>query len=219
MAVSGSRRMEASNTSVMLKPFLEGMKDAGASVDLYYLQGLDIKPCIGDFQCWREKPGECVQSDDMDLLYPRLRKADILVIATPVYVPLPGQMQNFLNRLCPLLRPDIVIREGRTRVGFHKDVAIRKIVLVSTSGWWELDNFGTVVRIVKEFCEDASVEFAGAILRPHFPLMREKGEKAREILEASRLAGRQLVREGSISPGVLQVVSQPLMSQEDWMAR
>jgi len=57
---------------------------------------------------------------------------------------------------------------------------------------------------------------AGAILRPHFPPMREKGEKAREILEASRLAGCQLVREGSISPGVLQVVSQPLMSQEDW---
>jgi len=218
LAVSGSRRMEKSNTTVILRPFLEGMKEAGASVDLHYLQGMNVKPCIGDFHCWREKLGECVQSDDMNILYPRLRKADILVLATPVYIPLPGQMQNFLNRLCPLLEPSRVIREGRTRVGFHKDVAIRKIALIATSGWWELDNFGTVIRIAKEFAEDASVEFAGAILRPHFPWMKENEGKAREILEASRTAGYQLVKGGTIPPEVLQIISQPLISQEDWMA-
>lgn len=218
LAVSGSRRMEKSNTTVILNPFLEGMKEAGASVDLYYLQNLDIKPCMGDFHCWREKPGECIQSDDMDMLYPKLRRADILVLATPVYVPLPGQMQNFLNRLLPLLKPDLVVREGRTRARFHDEVAIGKIALVSTSGWWEIDNFATVVRIAKEFSEDAGVEFAGAILRPHFSVMDENGVKRREVLEASRTAGRQLVRNGRMSDDVLQTVCQPLVSRNDWMA-
>lgn len=218
LVVSGSRRMEKSDTTVILRPFLEGMREAGASVDLYYLQKLDIKPCMGDLHCWHEKPGECIQSDDMDMLYPKLRKADILVLATPVYIPIPGEMQNFLNRLCSLLKPDRVIREGRTRARFHRDVAIRKIVLVSTCGWWELDNFGTVVHIAKEFSEVASVEFAGAILRPHFYSMKENEEKAREILEASRMAGYQLVNDDRIPAEVLQTVSQPLISQEDWMA-
>jgi multimeric flavodoxin WrbA len=218
LAVSGSRRMEKSNTTAILNPFLEGMRESGASVDLQYLQNLNIKPCMGDFHCWREKPGECIQSDDMDMLYPKLRRADILVIATPVYVPLPSQMQNFLNRLVPLLKPDLVVREGRTRARFHEDVAIGQIVLVSTSGWWELGNFGTVVRIAKEFSEDAGVEFAGAVLRPHFSLMKENGEKRREVLGASRKAGRQLVGNGSMSDDTLQKVSQPLISQTDWMA-
>ncbi len=127
--------MEKSNTTVILNPFLEGMREADALVGLFYLERLEIKPCMGDFHCWREKPGQCVQSDDMDTLYPKLREADILIFATPVYVPLPGQMQDFMNRLCPLLEPIVAIPEGRTRVRFHDNVAIRKIVLVSTCGW------------------------------------------------------------------------------------
>ncbi len=45
---SGSRRMRESNTTVLLNPFLEGMREAGASVDLHYLEGMDITACLGD---------------------------------------------------------------------------------------------------------------------------------------------------------------------------
>jgi multimeric flavodoxin WrbA len=217
LAVSGSRRKEESNTTVILSPFLEGMRDAGASVDLFYVENMDIKPCLGDFHCWREENAGCIQSDDMDILYNKLRRTEILVLATPVYIPLPGKMQDFMNRLCCLLNPDLVVREGRTRATFKSDVAIGKIVLVSTCGWWEMGNFGTVVRIVRELCEDASVEFAGAVLRPHFSSMRRNEEKAREVLEASRKAGYQLVGEGRMSDDVLESVGQPLISHEDWL--
>ncbi len=217
LAVSGSRRMEKSDTTVILDPFLEGMQQAGAVVELFYLERLNIKPCMGDFHCWRVKLGECVQSDDMDMLYPKLRRAQILVLATPVYIPLPGQMQNFVNRFCPLLNPILTIRDGRTRAMFHGDVGIRKIVLVSTCGWWELDNFGTVLRISKEIAEDAGVEFAGALLRPHFSLMRKDEDAARKILQASRKAGYQLVKDGRMSAEVLEEVSRPLISHDDWI--
>lgn len=217
LAVSGSRRKEESDTTAILSHFLEGMRDAGASVDLFYVENMDIKPCLGDFHCWREENAGCIQSDDMDILYPKLRRAEILVLATPVYIPLPGKMQDFMNRLCCLLNPDLVVREGRTRARFQNDVEIGKIVLVSTCGWWELGNFGTVVRIVTEFCEDASVEFAGAVLRPHFSSMKRNEEKATEVLEASRKAGYQLVKDGGISSDVLEAISQPLISHEDWL--
>jgi multimeric flavodoxin WrbA len=39
----------------------------------------------------------------MQSLYPKLREADILMLATPVYVPFPREMQNLVNRLVPLL--------------------------------------------------------------------------------------------------------------------
>ena len=59
-------------------------------------------------------------------------------------------MQNFINRLTPLVNPNIEYREGRTRAQFREDVQIKEIVLVASGGWWEAENFDTVVRIVKE---------------------------------------------------------------------
>ena len=120
------------------------MTDAGADHELFYASRLDVEPCTGEFHCWYEKPGECYIKDDMELLYPELREAEILVLATPVYIPLPGEMQNVINRLCPLIEPALETREGRTRARFHKDVKINKIALVSTSGWWEMGNFDIV---------------------------------------------------------------------------
>ncbi len=208
--------MERGNTAHVLKPFLEGMAEAGASVELFYAKRLNVKPCLGEFHCWNEEPGVCVQKDSMEMLYPKLRSADILVLATPVYIPLPGEMQNLVNRLCPLLEPILVWRDGRTRAKFFDDVKIRKIVLVSTSGWWEMGNFGTVLRIAQEIAEDASVEFAGAILRPHAHLMAEDTAKAKRVREALKKAGYQLAEKGRISTELLDVISQPLVSEEDY---
>jgi len=222
VAINGSPRLEKGNTHVVLTPFLQGMTDAGAGVELFYASRLDVEPCTGEFHCWYEKPGECYIKDDMELLYPELREAEILVLATPVYIPLPGEMQNVINRLCPLIDPTLETREGRTRARFHKDVKIKKIVLVSTSGWWEMGNFDTVVRIVQELAEDARVAFAGAVLRPHAYLMKEDGELTQDgkaVQEAARKAGNELVEEGSMKQETLEQVSRPLISQEEFRLR
>ncbi|MEM3459499.1 MAG: flavodoxin family protein [Candidatus Bathyarchaeia archaeon] len=219
VAINGSVRMEKSDTTMLMEPFLEGMREAGASVEVFYVKRLNIMPCIGDFHCWNIKPGECIISDDMQMLYPKLRSADILVLATPVYIPLPGEMQNFLNRLCPLLEPILEWREGRTRARFHENVRIRKIVLVSASGWWELGNFGTVLRIAEELAKDASTEFTGAILRPHASLMEENKEKAKIIVDALKQAGFQLIKDGKMTDDILETISQPLISEEELRRR
>jgi hypothetical protein len=125
-------------------------------------------------------------------------------------------MQNLINRLCPLIEPILVWRDGRTRAKFHDDINIRKIVLVSTCGWWEMGNFGTVLRIAEEIAKDASVEFAGAILRPHVYFMVENKEKAKKVLEALTKAGHELVKKGRMSKSLLEVISQPLISEEEY---
>ena len=219
VAVNGSPSAEKGNTATLLDAFLGGVKEAGATVELFYTKRLAIKPCGGDLSCWYKAPGECVIQDDMQTLYSRLREADILILATPVYIPLPGKFQIFLNRLCPLLAPELVTVDGRTRGVFHEDVKINKVVLVSTGGWWELGNFDTVVRIAEELARDASVEFAGAILRPHASLMQHVPVKKKEILHAAKTAGMQLIKDGAFSSNLLQTISQPLIAQEDLRKR
>jgi hypothetical protein len=78
-----------------------------------------------------------------------------------------------VNRLVALVEPLLETREGRTRARFLPDVHIQRFVLVSTGGWWKMGNFGTVVRIGEELAEDNSVEYPGAVLRPHAFLMRK----------------------------------------------
>ena len=222
LAINGSPRMEKGNTHLVLGPFLQGMTEAGADVELVYASRLDVEPCTGEFHCWYEKPGECYIQDDMQDLYPQLRAAETLVLATPVYIPLPGEMQNLINRLIPLIEPLLEIREGRTRARFHKNVEMNKIVLVSTSGWWEMGNFDTVVRIAEEIAEDCSVEFAGAVLRPHAFLMEEGGElteEGEEVQAAARKAGYELATQGRMKPRTLEDVGRPLVSQEDLRQR
>jgi multimeric flavodoxin WrbA len=223
IAINGSPRMEKGNTALILTPFIYGMMDAGADVNLLYARRCKIKPCTcGEMYCWYQKAGECCIKDDMQLLYPQLREADILILATPVYIPLPGEMQNFINRLCPLIVPILENCEERTRARFHKQVKIRKILLVSTGEWWEKANFEIVVHITKELAKNASVEFAGAVLRPHASLMKEKGKLTKDgeaILNTVKKAGFELIKEGIMNKETLDTISRPLISEEELRRR
>ncbi len=219
IAINGSPQMEKGNTAMVLTPFIQGMMAAGADVELFYASRLQVKPCAcGEMYCWYRRPGECCIKDDMQLLYPKLKAADILILATPVYIPLPGDMQDIINRLCPLFKPLLETRQGRTRGRFHEEVRIQKIVLISTGGWWEIDNFGTVLRIAEELAEDASVDFAGAVLRPHAFLMKNEGqltEEGESILNALKKAGSDLIEKGAMSKESLEAIRRPLIPEEE----
>ena len=223
ISINGSPQMEKGYTAMILTPFVQGMIEAGSEVELFYARRLKIKPCTcGEMYCWYKKAGECCIKDDMQLLYPQLREADILVLATPVYIPLPGEMQNFINRLCPLINPILENREGRTRARFHKQIKIQKIVLLSTGGWWEKANFEAVVHITEELAKNASVEFAGAVLRPHAFLMKDKGKLTKDgeaVLSKVKRAGYELIKEGEINKETLEAISRPLVSEEELRRR
>jgi multimeric flavodoxin WrbA len=220
VAVNGSPRLENGMTGKVLAAFIRGVESHDAEVDLVYPSQLKIKPCAcGHLYCWKRSPGECVYQDSMQSIYPMLKQADFLVLATPVYIPIPGEMQNFINRLTPLLDPRIRLEEGRTRIQFREDVRIKNISLVVTGGWWEVENADTVVRIVEEMAAHASVTFGGAVVRPHAYYLWHKGEETpegRQILENVELAGRELILSDRISKETLEVISRPLITKEEF---
>jgi putative NADPH-quinone reductase len=219
LVINGSARKEKGYTAMILKPFMNGMEQAGAQVNLLYAKQLDVNPCIGDFSCWYKNPGKCHINDIMQSVYPKLKEADVLVLGIPVYFPLPGAMQNFLNRLMPLANPILKYRNGHTQIRFHDDVKIKKIILVSVCGWWEKGNFDTVTRITEEICQKVSVDFSGSVLRPHADLLSEEKDKAKEIFEALRKVGFSLIRDGFLSESLLEIVAQPLISEKELRQR
>jgi multimeric flavodoxin WrbA len=218
VAINGSPSKARGSTAMLLAPLLQGMEASGYEVDLFYAKDLNVRSCSCDsMYCWYKEPGKCCITDAMDSLYPRLWEAETWILATPVYVPLPGEMQSLINRLCPLMEPLLEFRDGRTRARARKDVKLRKILLVATGAWYETGNFDTVVRIASELAADASVEFAGAVIRPHAGLMQGQGgltEAGKAVLQASRKAGEELAQLGAIRPETLAAISQPLISEE-----
>jgi len=215
--INGSPRMSKGYTSQILEPLMEGMRNAKAEVTLLYSSKLKIKPCTGEFHCWFKNPGECILKDDMQSVYKLLIDSDILILATPVYIPLPGNMQKLINRLLPLMEPILESKNGRTRARFHDNIKIKKIMLVATSGWWELGNFNTVMHIVEEIAANFNVEFGDSVLRPHSTAMNSKPDDKKLIIETLVEAGYQLIKEGKISPDKLQLISKPLMKFEDYL--
>ncbi len=212
VVLNGSPSKLNRNTGKVLIPFMEGLKKGGANITLFNSCELDIKPCnCGRMTCWGKTPGQCIHHDDMDEILQAIKQAEILIFATPVYIPLPGAFQEVLNRLCPLLDPILTFREGRTRAKLRDDVKVKKYVLVGVSGWWELENLDTVVRIVKELAEDSNVDFGGAILRPHAHALAITGS---DVLDDIQQAGFDLITKGFMDAEMLKRISRPLIDRK-----
>ena len=210
LALNGSPHMDDGNTALILNPFLEGMKEAGANIELFYTRKLKIGPCNGDLSCWFENPGKCGQDDDMQMLLPKFKAADVIVWASPVYYAgITGPLKNLMDRQLPL----------------HTDGELgskrQKIILVSTCSAWELSMFDPLLAQMKALYvrPDASSDFTGSLLRPMAEGMKEMikaGERGLVdgIFQSAKEAGRQLVKEGRISEEIQKEVSKDLMTRD-----
>ena len=210
LAINGSPHMVEGNTAMILNPFLEGMKEAGADVDVFYTRKLKIGPCNGDMSCWFVNPGTCGQKDDMQMLLPKFKEADVIVWASPVYYSgVTGPLKNLMDRQLPLHI------EGE--LGSKK----QKIVLVSTCGAWELSMFDPLLQQMKALYSrpEGSSDFAGALLRPMAEGMKEMikaGETGlvEGVFRAAKEAGLQLAKEGKITEETQKEVSRELMPKD-----
>ncbi|MGE5294063.1 MAG: flavodoxin family protein [Solirubrobacterales bacterium] len=218
VVINGSPHGGKGNTSLILGPFLEGMKAAGAEVKVFETKGMNVKPCLGEYSCWFRTPGQCIQDDDMQTLLPELVTCNVLVLATPLYVDgMTGSLKTVVDRMIPSGEPQIVSREDHCRHPGRGSVKDRKMALVSNCGFWELDNFDALVAHIKAIAKNLDATFAGALLRPHgpaFKAMLDQHAPVTDVLDAARDAGRQLVETGSIAAGTLNAVSRPLLPRE-----
>ena len=99
-----------SNSELLAKECAKGAEEAGNRVELLSLKGKKIHYCIGCLACL--KTGKCVQKDDAPEIMEKLRQADVLVFATPIYYyEMSGQMKTLLDRMNPLYSSDYAFRE------------------------------------------------------------------------------------------------------------
>jgi len=91
---------KSGNSDILADHILAGAKEAGASVEKVRLQGLTIRPCTACEACQKQLETPCVQDDDMAGLLEKTRRADGIVVASPIYFfSVNAQMKAYLDRL------------------------------------------------------------------------------------------------------------------------
>jgi len=100
LGLVGSPR-KGGNTDLLVSKILEGARASNHSTEKMYLYTLDIAPCIDCRNCQKGK-FQCALTDDMQLLYPKLESADMIVFGTPLYwYGASGKMKLMIDRLRP----------------------------------------------------------------------------------------------------------------------
>jgi multimeric flavodoxin WrbA len=193
------------NIARLLDPYLEGMTEAGASVELYYAHDLTIFPCCGNLNCTISTPGNCMAYDDMRWLRPKIGHADVLVLASPLYFNgmtgpegMTASMKSLQDMLVPEMEPSMDRPYEHAVHTTREAVSLRKVVFVSGCGFWEVDGLNPVLTHIKAFCMNSYPAFEGNIPEPRGAILRGalKGDASgSEVIQIAREAGRMLVLE------------------------
>lgn len=104
LIISTSPRKEG-NSQALADAFMKGAKEANNQVEKVELYAKNINFCLGCLAC--QKSGQCVIKDDANAIVEKMRAADVLVFATPIYYyAMSGQMKTMLDRSNPLYDTD-----------------------------------------------------------------------------------------------------------------
>jgi multimeric flavodoxin WrbA len=82
LGIYGSPRKDG-NSDRLLDEALKGAQAAGAEVSSIYCRELKMSGCLECGGC--DKTGKCVIDDDMQLVYPKLLEADVIILASPMF--------------------------------------------------------------------------------------------------------------------------------------
>ena len=99
-----------SNSEALAKAFADGALSAGNEVETVSLTGKDIAFCKGCLAC--QNLGHCIIRDDALEITEKMKNAEVIVFATPIYYyEMSGQMKTLLDRLNPLYAADYRFRK------------------------------------------------------------------------------------------------------------
>ncbi len=82
--ILNSAARKKGNTADLIHSFTEGAKENGNEIREIYLADKNIHTCLGCTACTKNG-GNCVQKDDMSLVYDGMEWADVIVFASPIY--------------------------------------------------------------------------------------------------------------------------------------
>ena len=173
--VSSSPRKNG-NSEILAFEAAKGVKDAGNEVEILLLRDKMINFCRGCLAC--QKLLKCVIKDDMAEMIEKVKTADAVIFATPIYYyEMSGQLKTFLDRCNPI---------------YPQEYAFRDVYLLSSSAEEGHEPAGRAVSGLKGWIECfEKAKFAGSFNAGGVTAPNDVLKKA-EMLKAAYDMGRNI---------------------------
>ena len=120
LGISGSRVKDGNTIALLDESLKYAREQHGVEAESISLAGMNIAACNHCNWCIRNQTEEryCTQDDDMSTVYPRLLKADGIILATPAHFGrLSGIMADFIDRTRAFVHANIYKLPLRNKIG------------------------------------------------------------------------------------------------------
>lgn len=139
------------NTAQLIESFVKGAEAAGHRAETVSLVKNEVKGCLGCNACRYGKP--CIQKDAFNGLIPKIKAADCIVFASPLYFwTFPSRLKAFIERFYCIAQEDAAPPLGR-----YEKYPVRDCALLMTAA----DNFFWTFEQAVSYYNFALVNYIG----------------------------------------------------------
>ncbi|MEN6342937.1 MAG: flavodoxin family protein [Methanospirillum sp.] len=163
LVLQGSPRPDGS-CAVLAGWAAEAAASVGRPVEVVFVHDLEIRPCIGCYQCYNT--GDCTFDDDMTPLAFAIRAASLLVVCSPVYTnTVPAGLKAAIDRAQAIHAGD--------ELRVYSPAARQTGVLLATAGRKGPENFDCVRSVVRAFMANLGIRSGGEVLVDDLDALRD----------------------------------------------
>ena len=139
------------NTAQLVGSFVRGAEDAGHQIEVVSLLKHEVKGCLGCNACRYGKP--CIQKDSFNDLVPKIKEADLLVFASPLYFwTVSSRIKAFIERFYCIAEKD-----PNPPLGRYERYPVKDCALLMTAA----DNFFWTFEQAVSYYQFALVNYIG----------------------------------------------------------
>jgi multimeric flavodoxin WrbA len=185
LGILGSPRPR-SHTGVLLERVLAGAAAAGAETEMIELRRLKYSSCRHCGGC--DTTGQCVVQDDMQTVYPKLRAAHHVVLASPIqFSGVSGEMKAMIDRAQCCWVATYRLKQPVADVAGE-----RRGVFVASCGGKDTRVFDWATHTVKAFLNSTGFTYWGELFEANTDGAPPVGERTERLAEAEELGRRML---------------------------
>ena len=225
VAINGSHSGKRGYTHFLIEKLFNGAKEEGADCVEIALAELKINICKGCGVCNTEKHLlKCIyeEKDDVAMIFDKMREADIIIYATPIYVfNMSGLMKVFFDRMNSTGNSGD-FRLSESGLFFHhisKDICSKPFVTLICHDNFENEMSKNVVSYFQTFSKFMDAPQVGTIIRRlgkltgygKDPGKEKQYPKVLESYKAIELAGKEFVTKGKISKKTQKTASRDII--------
>ncbi len=226
LAINGSHQGDKGFTHFLIDKIATGATQEGASFETIVLAKQKINHCIGCQVCHTEKSYlKCIyeDKDDVQGIFAKMRAADIIILATPVYIfNLSGLLKVFLERINST-GDSGKLQLSKSGLFFHHiDHALcsKPFVLLVCCDNLEDETPKNVISYFRTYSKFMDAPMVGTIVRKSgklighgkSPKKEKQFPKVYDVYEAFQQAGRELATIGKIHPKTQRRASQNIIN-------